>query len=60
MHTSRETPKPFEVDAFPDGATPTGVFDLWGNIFEWTSAVRNAHNVFGAIFFLETDHQFFI
>lgn len=44
-NTSRETPKPFEVDAFPDGATPNGIFDLWGNIFEWTSAFEDEHSV---------------
>ena len=29
---------------FPDGATTTGVLDLWGNIFEWTSAFTDEHS----------------
>ncbi len=27
-----------EVDAYPDGATPEGVFNLVGNVWEWTSS----------------------
>lgn len=40
----RETPKPYPVDAHPDGASAAGILDMWGNIFEWTSEFRDDHS----------------
>ena len=33
-HIRRTTP----VGVFPDGATPTGIMDLTGNVWDWTSS----------------------
>src|SRR5438046_10410831 len=32
-----------DVDAFPKGASPFGVFDLEGNISQWTDEYRDEH-----------------
>ena len=40
----RETPKPYPVDAHPDGASAAGLLDMWGDIFEWTSEFQDEHS----------------
>ncbi|MBI2512770.1 MAG: SUMF1/EgtB/PvdO family nonheme iron enzyme [Opitutae bacterium] len=34
---------PDDVDAHPDGASPFGVMDLVGNVWQWTDEFRDAH-----------------
>ncbi len=36
---------PCAGDAHPDGASPTGVLDLLGNVFEWTSSKYGVHTM---------------
>jgi len=37
-------PVPDPVDAHPEGATPTGIHDLVGNVWQYTSEFHDAHN----------------
>lgn len=39
----REMREPTNVDAFPKGASPFGVMDLVGNIWQWTDEVVDEH-----------------
>ena len=39
----REMPPPAEVDAHPSGASPFGVMDMVGNVWQWTSEFRDEH-----------------
>lgn len=39
----REMPPPDEVDAHPEGASPFGVLDLVGNVWQWTSEFSDDH-----------------
>lgn len=42
-HTGdRWMPPPEDVDAYPTGASPYGLLDLWGNTYEWTSEFTDA------------------
>ena len=34
-----------DVDAHPDGASPFGLLDMWGNVFQWTDAFEDEHTV---------------
>jgi len=34
---------PDDVDAHPSGATPTGIYDLVGNVWQWTDMVYDEH-----------------
>ena len=36
-------PGPMPVGSFPNGASPYGVLDMAGNVFEWTSSEVNGH-----------------
>jgi iron(II)-dependent oxidoreductase len=40
---SRTMPAPDDVDAHPDGASPFGVMDLVGNVWQWTNEFVDAH-----------------
>jgi gamma-glutamyl hercynylcysteine S-oxide synthase len=40
---AREMPVPHDVDAHPDGASPFGVQDLVGNIWQWTDEFVDEH-----------------
>jgi formylglycine-generating enzyme required for sulfatase activity len=39
----REMPPPHNVDAHPAGASPFGVMDLVGNVWQWTDEYVDAH-----------------
>jgi gamma-glutamyl hercynylcysteine S-oxide synthase len=39
----REMREPTNVDAFPKGASPFGVMDLVGNVWQWTDEVVDEH-----------------
>ncbi|HEY0684191.1 MAG TPA: SUMF1/EgtB/PvdO family nonheme iron enzyme [Steroidobacter sp.] len=39
----REMPAPADVDAHPQGASPFGVMDLVGNVWQWTSEFYDEH-----------------
>lgn len=39
----RELPGPSPVDAFPKGASPFGVMDLTGNVWQWTDEFQDEH-----------------
>jgi gamma-glutamyl hercynylcysteine S-oxide synthase len=39
----RTMPSPAEVDAFPKGASPFGVMDLTGNVWQWTDEYVDEH-----------------
>lgn len=41
--TAREMPAPDDVDAHPDGASPFGVMDLVGNVWQWTDEYVDTH-----------------
>jgi formylglycine-generating enzyme required for sulfatase activity len=41
--TAREMPLPGDVDAHPAGASPFGVMDLVGNVWQWTDEYVDAH-----------------
>jgi gamma-glutamyl hercynylcysteine S-oxide synthase len=40
---SRDLPGPSAVDAFPKGASPFGVMDLTGNVWQWTEEFQDEH-----------------
>ena len=39
----REQGPPADVDAFPEGASPFGVLDLVGNVWQWTDEFQDEH-----------------
>lgn len=39
----REQRPPTDVDAYPQGASPFGVLDLVGNVWQWTDEFRDEH-----------------
>ena len=39
----REQRPPTDVDAYPQGASPFGVLDLVGNVWQWTDEFQDAH-----------------
>jgi gamma-glutamyl hercynylcysteine S-oxide synthase len=40
---SRELTSPDDVDAHPEGASPFGVMDLVGNVWQWTDEYQDEH-----------------
>ncbi|PWK92445.1 SUMF1/EgtB/PvdO family nonheme iron enzyme [Fulvimonas soli] len=42
-HRGRTLRAPDDVDAHPDGASPFGVLDLVGNVWQWTDEYEDAH-----------------
>ena len=43
VETSRVMPPPDDVDAHPKGASPFGVMDMTGNIWQWTDEFQDEH-----------------
>jgi formylglycine-generating enzyme required for sulfatase activity len=43
VETSRVMPPPDDVDAHPSGASPFGVMDMTGNIWQWTDEFQDEH-----------------
>jgi formylglycine-generating enzyme required for sulfatase activity len=43
IETSRVMPPPDDVDAHPAGASPFGVMDMVGNIWQWTDEFQDEH-----------------
>jgi formylglycine-generating enzyme required for sulfatase activity len=43
VHRGRTTPVPDAVDAHPAGASPFGVLDLVGNVWQWTDEFVDEH-----------------
>jgi len=48
-YTSREWLPPADVDAHPSGASPFGVMDLVGNVWQWTDEFVDEHTRAAAI-----------
>lgn len=42
-HKGRDLPPPADVDAHPAGASPFGVMDLTGNVWQWTDEFVDEH-----------------
>jgi len=42
-HKGRDLPGPNDVDAHPSGASPFGVMDLVGNVWQWTDEFVDEH-----------------
>ncbi|MCL5006144.1 MAG: formylglycine-generating enzyme family protein [Acidobacteria bacterium] len=43
LDTRRDLPPPADVDAHPKGASPFGVMDMVGNVWQWTDEFEGAH-----------------
>jgi iron(II)-dependent oxidoreductase len=43
VNTSRQMDPPSDSDAHPEGASPFGVMDLVGNVWQWTDEYCDAH-----------------
>ena len=43
VNTGRDTNPPSDVTAFPSGASPFGVLDMVGNIWQWTNTFSDLH-----------------
>ncbi|HZK95622.1 MAG TPA: SUMF1/EgtB/PvdO family nonheme iron enzyme [Prolixibacteraceae bacterium] len=41
---TRDQRPPTDVDAYPQGASPFGVIDMVGNVWQWTNEYRDEHN----------------
>jgi len=41
---TRDQRPPSDVDAYPQGASPFGVLDLVGNVWQWTDEFHDEHN----------------
>jgi formylglycine-generating enzyme required for sulfatase activity len=41
---TRDQRPPTDVDAYPQGASPFGVLDLVGNVWQWTDEFQDVHN----------------
>lgn len=46
---AREMPPPADVDAHPQGASPFGVMDLVGNVWQWTDEFLDEHTRAAAV-----------
>jgi gamma-glutamyl hercynylcysteine S-oxide synthase len=62
--TAREMPVPADVDAHPQGASPFGVMDLVGNVWQWTSEFQDEHTRAAAVrggsaYVPQTSHWYF-
>jgi len=62
--TAREMPIPADVDSHPQGASPFGVMDLVGNVWQWTDEFRDEHTRAAALrggsaYLPQTSHWYF-
>lgn len=44
FESGRTQRPPTDVDAYPQGASPFGVLDMAGNVWQWTDEVQDEHN----------------
>ena len=61
---AREMPVPADVDAHPQGASPFGVMDLVGNVWQWTDEFADEHTRAAALrggsaYLPQTSHWYF-
>jgi iron(II)-dependent oxidoreductase len=61
---AREMPVPADVDAHPQGASPFGVMDLVGNVWQWTDEFFDEHTRAAALrggsaYLPQTSHWYF-
>jgi formylglycine-generating enzyme required for sulfatase activity len=61
---AREMPAPADVDAHPEGASPFGVMDMVGNVWQWTSEFCDDHTRAAALrggsaYLPQTSHWYF-
>ncbi len=61
---AREMPEPADVDAHPQGASPFGVEDLVGNVWQWTDEFHDEHTRAAALrggsnYLPQTSHWYF-
>jgi formylglycine-generating enzyme required for sulfatase activity len=61
---AREMPVPADVDAHPRGASPFGVMDLVGNVWQWTDEFHDEHTRAaslrgGSAYLPQTSHWYF-
>jgi len=64
VFTGRELPPPADVDAHPAGASPFGVMDLVGNVWQWTDEYVDDHTRAaclrgGSFYEPQTSHWYF-
>ncbi|MCD2516955.1 formylglycine-generating enzyme family protein [Massilia sp. G4R7] len=64
VFTGRELPPPADVDAHPAGASPFGVMDLVGNVWQWTDEYVDEHTRAaclrgGSFYEPQTSHWYF-
>jgi formylglycine-generating enzyme required for sulfatase activity len=62
--TGREMPPPADVNAYPGGASPFGVMDLVGNVWQWTNEFADEHTRAailrgGSLYQPQTSHWYF-
>lgn len=62
--TAREMPPPADVDAHPQGASPFGVMDMVGNVWQWTDEFHDEHTRTAALrggsaYQSQTSHWYF-
>jgi gamma-glutamyl hercynylcysteine S-oxide synthase len=43
INTSRDVTPPADVNAYPGGASPFGVLDMVGNVWQWTNTFTDPH-----------------
>ncbi|TFW16574.1 formylglycine-generating enzyme family protein [Massilia arenosa] len=64
QNKGRELTPPDDVDAHPDGASPFGVMDLVGNVWQWTDEYTDEHTRAaclrgGSSYIPQTSHWYF-
>jgi formylglycine-generating enzyme required for sulfatase activity len=49
LQTGRTRPAPPDVGSYPGGASPYGVMDMMGAVWQWTNAFTDAHTATGLV-----------